>query len=111
MLPDELKAFLMEGDYRWHTAQAGRRFNEMTAVSRVIEQWLLAKECGGFVNKARDSFKSVEYTLISSTGVQPTDLHLPANPEPEDPKRVLDPFLWALEKVRRRSWTERWFGK
>ncbi|MDM8524848.1 hypothetical protein QUF80_15880 [Desulfococcaceae bacterium HSG8] len=80
--------------------------------SEILRSWLFREGDQGFINMARDYFKSVEYTLVSSTGAAPVGRRLATRLTPHDPKMVLDPFLWVLEKNRPRSiwerFSERW---
>jgi len=52
----------------------------------------------------------VEYTIVSSIGASPVSGMLAKRLEPEDPKRILDPFFLALEKTRPKGILEKIFG-
>lgn len=110
-LPDDIETFLRSGTYEWYTNGQNRRrlIDKLHQCSCNVKTWLQQQGCGGFVSKARSNFKSVEYTLISATGAAPVGDQLAALPVPEDPKRVLDPFFWILEKTRPRHWWQRLF--
>ncbi len=49
----------------------------------------------GFINLARDQFKSVAYCAVSALGSPPEDGHLSTAIEP---RRVADPLFWVLER-------------
>lgn len=62
-----------------------------------------------FLNMADANFRSVTFSVISALGAQP---HAGLLDVGITPKRVFDPFLWAMEKSRpswRQTW-HRWWG-
>lgn len=69
-----------------------------TEISNRIRKWLISMGCRGFVNMAKDNFKSVEYTIVSATGAAPVGRNLAHNIDQNTPKRVLEPFIYALDK-------------
>lgn len=105
-LPAEIEDFLMEGSYSWYTNLKTREeiISRLQQSSKYIRGWLKTQGCSGFVNKIEDNFKSVEYTMVSSIGAAPVGDRLATKLMDEDPRRVLDPFLWILEKMRPRWW-------
>ena len=116
-LPQELKRFLLEGLYKWYSLEGSNdktlirsKLKELRRVSLALKRWLESKGCGGFTRLAAQRFRSVEYTIVSSTGAAPVGDMLATKLDPEDPKRVLDPFLWALEKNRKKGLWEKLFG-
>lgn len=117
-IPDELKKFLEEGSYDWYlpkNPQSEKGFVRyklrlLQEKSMIIKKWLEEKKCKGFTNLAQKRFKSVEYTIVSSLGASPVGGMLAKRLEPEDPKRVLDPFLLALKKTRPKGIWEKIFG-
>ena len=84
-------------------------FSQIKYNSDNIENWLRANKCNGFINLAKNHFRSVSFVLVSSLGNAPVDNKLAKGISPLDPKCVLDPFLWALHapniKVNRK-----WFN-
>ncbi len=112
-LSEELRNFLKEGSYRWWNLTNNSLRNkiiELKEASEATEQWLKKNKCGAFTGLARRFFKSVEYTIVSSTGSAPVGNTLLTRLTPEDPKRVLDPFIWVIEKIRPKSIWEKIFG-
>lgn len=99
---DAIKKYIVEGDYTWYRKYDDKREikNALQEVSDEIRNWLFRKECKGFIKFAEQSFKSVEYTVVSSTGSEPIDGgQLASQLILSDPKRVLDPFYWAMIKT------------
>jgi hypothetical protein len=103
MLPGELAEYLQQGSYSWYLAKdaAGvkARMDEINGKSEMIKAWLAEKSCGAFLSKVRDSFKSFECAVVSATGASPMGSRL-ATMTMDDPKRVLDPFFWILERSK-----------
>lgn len=99
-LPEDLEIFLNKGSCNWWitkgAADLKRRFEELDDYSKKIKKWLISEDCGGFVNLAENNFKSVNYTLISSTGAKPVGDSLITNLEYDHPKRVIDPLVFAM---------------
>lgn len=94
-LPDALQKYVSSGDYtRYHNLK--ETFKNMKISSKQIRQWLMDEQAGGFINLAESSFKRVEYCVVSSTGSDPVKGRLVSKLNPKDPKRMLDPLLWAL---------------
>lgn len=104
-LPRNIIQFLQEGSINWYKINDKTESNlqSLKDQSDQIKDWLEKMGGRGFIKRANDKFKSVEFTLVSSTGAAPTGIKLSARLRPEDPKRVLDPFLWALEKISKKS--------
>jgi hypothetical protein len=80
--PDEMQAYL----------------EEMDNTSKEIREWLLKDSDGApgganLVGLLESTGVIAHYSLISAVGFQPQN----EAPMPIQPKRVLDPFLWALE--------------
>jgi len=104
-LSEKLIDYLDTGSYEEYLLLNNKYINKrLKHYSRTIKNWLIEKGCQGFISAAEDKFKSVEYTIVSSTGAAPVGKKLVKKLEPQDPKRVLDPFLWILEKNRKRFW-------
>lgn len=102
-LPPHLHGALHEGHYgRFATIDSEMR-KKMKERSKLIEMWIRLSGANGFANMARDNFKSVEYTMVSSTGAAPVGDTLATPLQPEDPKGVIEPFLWIVEKNRPRN--------
>lgn len=112
-IPAAIEGFLMKGAYPWYAEQTSHHemMSQLQQSSHAIRAWLSHQGCGGFINKAQDNFRSVEYTLVSSTGAAPVGDRLPSALLDEDPRRVLDPFFWVLEKARPRSRWVKLFGR
>lgn len=73
-------------------------FAEMERVSDQIRDWLLTDSDGApggsnLVGLLESTEVTAHYSMISAVGFQPDS----DNPMPIQPKRVLDPFLWALQ--------------
>lgn len=110
-LSEELINYLDTGTYLEYLLIDDKYINKkLKYYSRIIRNWLKEKGCQGFISAAEDNFKSVEYTIVSSTGAAPVGKKLAKKLEPQDPKRVLDPFLWILEKNRPKKLLEKLFG-
>lgn len=87
----------------WDYLTSGTLENVATGLNTYLEGMRLVsgsirgliREMGGvqLLNFAGDRFRSVEFCIVSALGAQPGDgrLQVQANP-----KRVLDPLLWAL---------------
>lgn len=111
-LPEKLKNFLKEGSFQWWNLANNffmDKIKELKIASEFIKEWLEENDCGAFTKLAKRFFKSVEYSIVSSTGSAPVENRLSTRLEPEDPKRVLDPFIWIIEKVRPKSIREKIF--
>ncbi len=104
-IPQNTKIFLEDGSLNWYSDRDGfeKRIVLLEKTSKDIKLWLKDIGAGGFLKVANDTFKSVEYILVSSTGATPLGNELATELKPDDPKRVLDPFLWALEKIGRKK--------
>ena len=109
-LSDELISYLNNGDYRAYVPFTEDKLDAIKGYSKDIKNWLKGNGATGFVNSSETFFKSVEYTIVSSIGANPVGDELGFKLSPEIPKRVLDPFLLALDKMRKRSWIKRLFG-
>jgi hypothetical protein len=110
-LTDNLARYLTSGDYTDYLDIKDGRVSKMLEISsRDIQQWLIKKDCAGFVKIAEDKFKSVSYTIVSATGAAPMGNQLATTLDPKDPKRVLDPILWALKKSDSISFWKKIFG-
>lgn len=94
-LPETLQKFLTDGDYtQYHDLRAA--LAGMKTASKQIRQWLMEKQAGGFINLAESNFRRVEYCVVSATGSAPVQGRLASKLNPKDPRRMLDPLLWAL---------------
>lgn len=120
-LPDELWKFLELGSIEWYAISNPEnngsqremldKLRQIRENSKSVEKWLIDKNCGGFTGLAKEKFKSVEYTLVSSTGSVPVGNRLCAKLKPDDPKRVIDPLLLLLNKTRPSTIREKLFGR
>lgn len=97
----ELADYLITGSFEQYVGFENERTlrSSLKESSRLVRGWLINKECRGFINAAEDNFRSVKYTLVSSTGAAPEGMRLKTKLTPQDPKRVLDPFLWTLCEI------------
>lgn len=112
-VPPEIEDFLMKGSYPWYADFRSREemITQLERSSNNIRRWLESQGANGFVNKAADNFKGTEYMVISSTGAAPVGDRLAAKLADEDPRRVLDPFFWILEKTQPRGFWHRIFRR
>ena len=106
-LSNELINYLNNRNYN---AYVSFTVDAIKEYSKEIKNWLERSGATGFTNLSKRYFKSVEYTIVSSIGANPVGDKLGFKLSPEIPKRVLDPFLLALDKMRKRSWIKRLFG-
>jgi len=83
-------------------------FHQIKYNSDNIENWLRTNKCNGFINLAKNHFRTVNFVLVSSLGDAPVDNKLANGVSPTDPKCVLDPFLWALYAPNIKA-PKRWF--
>lgn len=92
-------------DLDWYVAN-------MEIVSEQIRNWLRDEKCAFFLNYADDTFKSVNFSIVSSLGAKPVADGPVTRIMPEDPKRIFDPVLWMLklqpEQRKWWSWLFRW---
>jgi len=96
-ISQELADYLDEGSYeKYLELKKEECIRKLEDTSKLIRGWLSKNGCVGFINIAEDNFKSVRYSIVSSTGAAPVDKMLATRLKMEDPKRVLDPFLWVL---------------
>jgi hypothetical protein len=108
-LPQSLRRY-MQADTTWSRLRSTTQqpftdsemadyIKEMRQVDYEIREWLLSDSDGapGGANLVGllESHKQItpHYTLMSAVGFEPNE----KNPMPIQPKRVLDPFFWALE--------------
>lgn len=70
--------------------------NILGNVSNAIADWLRFRDAGadGFISIANDSNICLRFTLVSSLGASPNEHN---EIEFFSPRRVLDPFFWAME--------------
>ncbi len=113
-LPPNLQSYLVEDEIYQaslehrdqdilHGVKLAEYIERMERVSNAIEKWIqsdpFARSLGGnrFVTKAENNNIHTRYCLISATGQDVVD----ENKQPLGvqimPRRVLDPFFWALE--------------
>ncbi len=100
ILSGELVLDLNDGSYPNYLGISDGIIDRLKLRSEAIRYWLIKNGDQAFINIAERYFKSVEYTIVSSTGSAPVGRKLAAELSPEDPSLVLDPFLWVLEKNR-----------
>ena len=85
------------------TAGAVDYYEKMSLNSKIgsndIIRSIFTKQAGGFVNMAEKHFKSVSYTIVSSTGAKTAGINSIAPIVASDPKRVLDPFVTLIHFV------------
>lgn len=100
ILPEDLHNFLNESSCNWWmNDDLEARFSALDNYSERIREWLRSEGCGGFVNLAENNFKGVKYTLISSTGASPVGDTLVTKLEPEHPKGVINPLVFAMRSA------------
>jgi len=110
MFSETLCHYINNGSFKSYTTlERDLNLRRLRRTSMAVREWLKEKKCGGFIAAAQDNFKSVEYTVVSSTGAAPIGNMLATKLNPEDPKRVLDPFLWIQEKIHNKSFFARLF--
>ncbi|MFC1596923.1 hypothetical protein ACFL5Q_03150 [Planctomycetota bacterium] len=90
-----LSSYLREGSMDG-MANPQHYMSRLRSVSNDLRDFT-GKELGAyeFVNAARQSFRSVEYTIVSALGAEPIGRELPVQIAP---RRVLDPLFWLMEK-------------
>lgn len=111
-LPNDIRYYLEDGSYRWYRSENGlflERVNLIKNISVNIRNWFQKMVGWGFIKIAQENFKTVEFTVVSSTGAAPVGDRLATKLNPEHPKRVLDPFLLAIDKLRPLSIWEKLF--
>ena len=101
-VPDDLYDSVEQGGYQWYS-EHDSMLTKLQEHSKAVYTWLENSGCGGFLNIAKDSFRSVEYVLVSAIGAEPEGDRLVAGLTIADPKRVLDAFFWAIEKTRNKK--------
>lgn len=76
----------------------GNYINGMKRVSRNLRDFV-RDDLGEaqFLNFAGDRFKSVEFSIVSALGAEPTGNRLQAE---ITPKRIIDPILWVVYKSK-----------
>ena len=84
-------------------------FDQIRHNSDNIETWLRSNDCNGFINLAKNHFRSVNFVLTSALGDAPIKNKLVKELSPLDPKCVLDPFLWALHAPNIKPPRKWWF--
>jgi hypothetical protein len=94
-LPPAVGRYLLASD-EGALGDVSRYVKEMTTISRQLEEYT-ARVLDGmtFINNARDQYRSLEFSIVSALGAEPDGDQLS---EPISPKRVIDPFLWVLER-------------
>ena len=96
-MPKQLAEYLIKGDYREYTDLSPEYGLKLSEVSNAVREWLYSiNPMKGFLSLAERSFRKVRYSVVSAIGSPPVGDKLLASLRPEDPKRVLDPFLWTL---------------
>jgi hypothetical protein len=111
-LPEDIMNFLQDGSYRWYRNEDGsmrKGLKEIKNKSIAIKKWLRHEMGPGLINLLELNFKSIEFAVVSSTGAAPVGDRLATKLNPEHPKRVLDPFLLAIDKLRPLSIWEKLF--
>lgn len=95
-LSDELVGYLNEG--------AIDKYEKVSSSAKIgsndLIRSIFTKQAGGFVNMAEKHFKSVNYTIVSSTGAIAAGVNSIAPIVVSDPKRVLDPFMHLMHCVK-----------
>lgn len=99
--------FLMSGGSYQNYTHLEHKLSELSEISQNLRTWLEGSGGQGLVNLCQDNFKSVEYTIVSATGAAPVGNRLVTTLQPDDPKRVLDPFLWIMLKTKRPGFWKR----
>lgn len=112
-LPPNLRQYLVS-DPLWAAASAPGRVREMDVmamqeyleimgrVSDAIENWLQSDASGlNFVRLGKGRNIELRFSLVSSTGAAVGEDG--SMPQTLEPRRVLDPYFWALE-LQSRTW-------
>jgi hypothetical protein len=78
----------------------GRYIRKMNSISQDLKGYVKSelKETQ-FLNLADDRFKSIEFSIISALGTQPSGSRLDGL---SIPKRIMDPLLWVIYKSKSR---------
>jgi len=84
------------------TANLRKYISQMKRISkrlREFTEWEL--NVHNFLNLSEESFKSIEFSIISALGAKPvgSQLHVSATP-----RRVIDPLLWMVQKSTLPLW-------
>ncbi len=97
--PDEVTRYLEKSEAEsLHDVRA--YLNSMKRNSALLREFTAQTLNGqGFLNNAKEHFKSVEFCAVSALGSEPVGDKLS---ERVMPRRVIDPFLWVLQKCGRR---------
>jgi len=106
ILPEDLHNLLNRSSCNWWISDGSggmeSKLRDLDNYSDRIRKWLRSEGCGGFVNLAENNFKGVKYTLISSTGASPMGDTLVTKLEPEHPKGVINPLVFAMRSASSR---------
>jgi hypothetical protein len=96
-LTSELKQYLSKGTIEHYQNIDKGKLEEIKNQSEEIESWLRSNNCNGFINLAKNHFKSVGFTMVSAIGDTPVNGKLEQELKLHDPKCVLDPLLLAMQ--------------
>lgn len=106
-LSQELDDFLKLGDFEWFSGDYNERIKTLKRKSKAIHKWLIENGAGGFVHMCDAKFKTVEYTMVSSMGLDvEASADVPNKIGNYAPKRVLDPLIWIVEMTRPSLWSK-----
>ncbi len=96
-LDQDIVEYLQTGDIDRYGQDTEDYLHDMEEISERLEEWLRKKNCISFLGCAEDKFKVAKFCIFSSLGAAAQGNNLASRLEDQDPKRVLDPLLWALE--------------
>lgn len=78
------------------TANLRKYLAQMKYISTRLREFTARElDVHNFLNLSQESFKSLEFSIISSLGAKPVGSQLPVSPTP---RRVIDPLLWIIQK-------------
>lgn len=87
----------LEDGQQYNIKNINQYLSQMNSMSAMLKNFTINQlDARSFVNLAEDNFKSVSYCAISALGQAPEGATLA---EAMQPKRVIDPLLWVLEKA------------
>ena len=109
-LSDELYEYLENGSLSDYFELNKEKISIIKKNSKKIRKWLQELGAESSFKLVETNFKSVEYTIVSALGRSPSGNELGFKLTPEIPKRVLDPFLLALDKMYKNGIVKKLFG-
>lgn len=95
-LPENIQHQIKEGDISNYRELSNNTLSDIEINSGNIETWLRNKNCNSFINMAKNHFKNTNFSMVSSIPYTPKNGIRNGSISMIDPKRVLDPLIWAL---------------